>query len=133
MGADEITSTMKNSIREIITSPVTLVICFSIILVGSPYFGGPYLFFIIGSLSEGFAYGIIGMAGILVALSTLYFRNMKIRLLGNCLMILSLVIYFSEAPSGNLALTFFDIIPLITIGLFSFISINLFIRIFTGR
>jgi hypothetical protein len=133
MGADEITSVMKNNIRKIIASPVTLVVCFSIILVGSPYFGGPYLFFVIGSLSEGLAYGIIGIGGILITLSALYFRNMKIRLLGNCLMILSLAIYFSEAPSDNLAITFFDIIPLITIGLFSFISINLFIRAFADR
>jgi hypothetical protein len=121
---------MKNNIREIFTNPIVLIISFSIILIGSPYFGGPYLFFLIGSLSEGLAYGIIGITGILVALSTLFLKNMKVRFLSNCLMILSLLIYFTGAPFDNFRVTFFDIIPLLTIVLFGFISINMFVRAF---
>ncbi len=124
---------MKIRFSQVITSPIMLLLSFSIILVGSPNFGGPYLLFLIGSISQGLLYGIVGIIGIALALLGAFFPNKRVILLSICLMIISLTIHFIGAPYDNFTVTFFDVIPLITVLLFCSISAAIVIKAFSKQ
>lgn len=125
---------MKNTLLNVLSYPLTQVLSFCIILVGSPYFGGPYLFFVYGSFKEAFAYGILGMLGIAVTLVSLFAPvRGYMQVAGNMLMILSLAIFFFSSTWTNAAVTLYSIPALMTLLLFVLISIVVAYRRLAGR
>jgi hypothetical protein len=115
---------MKNKLANILSHPIIQVISFSIILVGSPYFGGPYLYFLSGSLKEGYAFGIIGMAGIALTLISMVLKARGyMQVVGLLLMILSLSIFFFSSTWTNAAVTILNIPALVTLLLFVLVSL----------
>lgn len=100
---------------QVLSHPLLQVISFSIILVGSPYFGGPYIFFIYRALLEGYTFAIIGIIAILVTLLSLFLpAKGYIQLGGLSLMIASLVVFFLSSKNFMNASTLRELIPLLT-------------------
>jgi hypothetical protein len=101
---------------QVLSHPLLQVISFSIILVGSPYFGGPYIFFIYRALLESYPFAIIGTIAILVTLLSLILpAKGYIQLGGLLLMIASLVVFFLSSQNFMNASTLREIIPLLTL------------------
>lgn len=104
---------------QVLSNPLLQVISFSIILVGSPYFGGPYIFFIYRALLEGYTFAIIGIIAILVTLVSLFLpAKGYIQLAGLALMIASLAVFFLSSQNFTNASTLRELIPLLTFLLF---------------
>jgi len=100
---------------EVLSHPLLQVISFSIILVGSPYFGGPYIFFIYRALLEGYTFAIIGIVAILVTLVSLFLPAKGYMQLGGLLlMIASLAVFFLSSQNFMNASTLRELIPLLT-------------------
>jgi len=101
---------------QVLSHPLLQVISFSIILVGSPYFGGPYIFFIYRALLEGYTFAIIGTIAILVTLLSLILpAKGYIQLGGLLLMIASLAVFFLSSQNFMNASTLREMIPLLTL------------------
>src|SRR6478752_372452 len=94
---------MENTLTRILSHQLIQVLSFSVILVGSPYFGGPYLFFVLGSFLEGYVFGILGVVGVLMTLISLKFFLQKYLQIGGLLfMIASLAVFFLSSPIGRM-------------------------------
>lgn len=125
---------MKKTLVNFLSYPLTQVLSFCIILVGSPYFGGPYLFFVYGSFKEAYVYGILGMLGIVVTLVSLFAPvRGYMQVAGNMLMILSLAVFFFSSTWTNATVTLYSIPALMTLLLFVLISILVAYRRLAGR
>lgn len=110
---------MKNQLIAILTHPVIQILSFSIILVGSPYFGGPFAYFVFGSFKEGYLFGILGIVGMLLTLVSLFLKAKGyIQMGGLLLMLSSLAIFFFSSTWTNAAITLTNTIALITLLLF---------------
>jgi hypothetical protein len=100
---------------QVLSHPLLQVISFSIILVGSQYFGGPYIFFIYRALLEGYTFAIIGIISILVTLLSLFLPAKGYMQLGGLLlMIASLAVFFLSSQNFMNASTLRELIPLLT-------------------
>lgn len=122
---------MKNILLNILSHPIAQIISFSIILVGSPYFGGPYLYFVVGSFKEGYVYGILGVIGIVVTLISLFMKAKGyMQVIGLLLMILSLAIFFFSSTWTNAVVTILNVAGLATLLLFVAICILVPLRFF---
>ncbi len=100
---------------QVLSHPLLQVISFSIILVGSPYFGGPYIFFIYRALLEGYTFAIIGIIAILVTLLSLFLPAKGYMQLGGlALMIASLAVFFLSSQNFMNTSTLRELIPLLT-------------------
>ncbi len=114
---------------KILEHPLSQLLSFSIILVGSPYFGGPYIFFVFFSSLEGFLYGILGMIGAIVTFLSIFFkRNLKVftQFLGLTLMIASLIVDFIQCRCKHGYASADSVLPLFTLLLFISISAIVF-------
>lgn len=106
---------------QILSHSVTQVISFCMVLVGSPYFGGPFGFFIYHSALEGYAYGVIGILAVVATLMAVFVKNKLgsyIQFGGLLLMVLSLGIFFFSSQHFINANTFHEALPLLTLLLF---------------
>jgi hypothetical protein len=100
---------------QFLSHPLLQVISFCIILVGSPYFGGPYGFFIYRALLEGYTFAIIGITAILLTLLSIFFPlRGYIQLVGLLLMIISLGVFFLSSQNFMNASTLKELIPLLS-------------------
>ena len=111
---------------QILSHPVSQVISFCMVLVGSPYFGGPFGFFIYHSALEGFAYGLIGILAVVVTLTAVFVKNKLgsyIQFGGLLLMLISMGIFFFSSQHFINADTFSQALPLLTLLLFLIVII----------
>lgn len=112
--------------------PVVLVIIYLLLIIEGDNFGGFYLLYLVLSLPHGVAYAVVaalGIAGVIVAFNMHLPRFALLKtvlyLLGFCLMILSLLLFFARGYSWE---TFQLGIPLSTFILFGVCSICFLIR-----
>lgn len=114
-------------IISLLSHSIAQVVSFSILLVGSPYFGGPYIFFLYHAFPEGYTFAITGIIGIVVTLISLFIKaGGYMQLLGAILMTVSLVIFFFS-PRGTInASTFYDVVPIITLVLLATVLVMVF-------
>jgi hypothetical protein len=109
----------------LLSHPVSQVISFCIILVGSPYFGGPYGYFIYNALFQKYWFAEVGAVGILLTLASLLisaqFHSLA-QLIGLLFMILSLSIFFLSSKGQN-AYSFYQWLPVLTLLLFLIIAV----------
>ena len=106
---------------QILSHPVTQTISFCMVLVGSPYFGGPFGFFIYHSALEGYVYGIVGIVAIIITLVALLLKDKigsYVQFSGLLLMLLSMGIFFFSSQHFINADTFNEALPLLTLLLF---------------
>ncbi len=110
-------------IMQFFSDPLIQVISFSVILVGSPYFGGPYIFFLYHAISESLFFAILGMLAIPVTLASKFMHAKGYtQLVGLILMIGSLIVFFVSGGFRN-AYAFRDTIPLLTLLIFVVVAV----------
>lgn len=125
---------MKNQLIRILSFPLVQILSFCIILVGSPYFGGPYLYFVFGSFKEGYAYGILGMIGIVLTLISLFIKARGyMQVAGLIIMIASLVVFFFASSWKNAKVTLLNLTALATLVLFMVVCAAVYIKIFRWK
>lgn len=125
---------MNHHLLRLLAHPLLQVLSFCIILVGSPYFGGPYLYFILGSVKEGYLYGILGIIGITLALLSLWIKAKRwTQLLSLILMLSSISVFFFSSSWQNATITLLNLPALFTLILFLFVSVAVSIKIFRWK
>ena len=108
-------------LTKILSHPVAQLFSFCILLVGSAYFGGPYIYFLWHAVQEFLAYAIFGWMGIIITICALFFQgrsNAVLQFIGGCVMVVSLLVFFFSAEHFMNMYVFRQILPLITLGLF---------------
>ncbi|MES2328766.1 MAG: hypothetical protein V4539_04125 [Bacteroidota bacterium] len=122
---------MKNPLINFFANPITQVISFSIVLVGSPIFGGPYLYFVIGAGTHGVLYGMLGIAGIILTLLSLAVKAKGfVQVAGLLLMLFSLCVLFYNDPPENREITFGNVAAIATVCLFVLACVAVIIKTF---
>lgn len=112
------------TIISLFSHPVTQIISFCIILVGSPYFGGPYGFFLYHAFLEVYPFAIIGVLAIGVTLISLFFpARGYMQLAGLLLMIASLAVFFLSSQNFMNAAAIREVLPLLTLLLFITVAV----------
>ncbi|MBN8837164.1 MAG: hypothetical protein J0I09_07895 [Sphingobacteriia bacterium] len=107
-----------------LSHPLMQIISFCFLLVGSPYFGGPFIFFLYHAFFEAYAYALIGMVAIVVTLVSLFIpAKGYLQLTGLILMVASLLVFFFSSQHFMNASVFREGAPLLTLVLFVMISI----------
>lgn len=117
--------------KKLITHPLMQLFSFSIILIGSPSFAGPYLLFVFGAGLTGIAFGWVGILAILLTATSLYQPIRKLlQPLGLLTMWISLGIYYKQAPEENIQETTAHILPMLTVIWFILISVMILFKHF---
>jgi hypothetical protein len=116
----------------IVRNPVLLILSFLFIIISGEHWGGFYLLYILLSLPHGSVHAILGVAGIIL-LTTAYLKyeqgkispvSTVINILGLLLLILSLFLFFFNDKQGYNSGTFYQMVPLVSIGIFLTITIS---------
>lgn len=106
---------MKNSLIHLLTQPIVQIIVFSWILVGSAYFGGFYLYFLIGGISSGEFYAIIGCLGILILAIQQFYPKKVLQAIGSACLVGSLLLFYFGQVNGPKHISFTEILPLLSL------------------
>jgi hypothetical protein len=114
-------------LENIFAHPLLQLVSFSILLVGSAYFGGPYIYFLFHAAQEGYIYGIIGALAIIVTIVAIFYSNRYVQVAGLALMVLSLMVFFIGGKLSN-AYTFHQIVPFLTLALFIGVSVAISLK-----
>lgn len=120
---------MKNSFLRMLTHPIIQLISFSWILVGSAHFGGPYLFFVAGGVTDAELYAIVGVAGIVLLGLLVFYPKPVFQLLATICCIVSLLLFFVGSANDHAHTSFSEILPLITLILFCLIQILVILKL----
>lgn len=123
------------TIRKILSHPLLQLIAFCIILVGSPYFGGPYVYFLYHAVREALPYAIIGWIGIAITISGLFFRSKRenvLQFIGAAIMVVSLLVFFFSSENFMNMYAFKEVLPLMTLLLFALVVAFVFQKFIKG-
>ncbi len=120
----------------IITHPLLLIASFLFILISGEHLGGFYLMYILIALPHGGIHALLALTGIvlLVFSYSIYKRANKIFLvptldiLGVCCLVFSLFFFFHRDKRGYNDGTFEQLVPQITLVLFSLLSLLFIIK-----
>ncbi len=116
-------------LERIFSHPLMQLISFSILIVGSAYFGGPYIYFLFHAIQEGYLYAIVGVLAFLTTLVAIFYSNRYIQITGLALMLLSLTIFFIGGKLAN-TYAFRDLVPFVTLALFVAVSATIAVKFF---
>lgn len=116
-------------LERIFSHPLLQLVSFSILIVGSAYFGGPYIYFLFHAIQEGYLYAIVGVLAFVTTLIAIFYSNKYVQITGLGLMLLSLAIFFIGGKLAN-TYAFHDIIPFITLALFVAVSATISVKFF---
>jgi len=120
---------------KLITHPVTLIICFSLVLISGEHIGGFYLLYILLGLPHGAIHSVLALGGIAILL----FSNYKykriftfliepfLNITGVVLLSLSLFLFFYKDDQHYNYSTFNQTVPLITIAVFVLLIVSFFV------
>jgi hypothetical protein len=112
-------------ILKILGHPLMQLFSFCVLLVGSPYFGGPYVFFLYHGVQEVLAYAIFGWMGIALTLCAFFFsgRGMAVlQFIGLCVMVVSLVVFVFSGEHFMNIWVWRQLVPVLTLVLFGFVA-----------
>ena len=118
-------------VMKFITHPYLMIFVFCCILVSGEHWGGFYLVYLLLALPHGGIHSIFAVLGVGMLLFSFhkYMRTKTfliesvLNILGNLLLVFSLVLFFHNDREGYNAGTFEQAVPIITLILFSLISI----------
>ncbi len=105
--------------------PLMQLFSFCILLVGSAYFGGPYIFFLYHAVQELLAYAIFGWMAIVLTVCALFFTGRGeavLQFIGVVLMVVSLLVFIFSAEHMMNIYVWRQLIPLLTLALFAFMA-----------
>lgn len=108
-------------IKNILEHPLTQLLSFSIVLVGSAYFGGPFIWFIYHAVQEMLLYAIVGSIALVITFASVFIGGTKrvlIQFIGACLMVLSLLIFFFSSQHFMNMYVYRQALPVLTLLLF---------------
>lgn len=116
---------------KIISHPITLIICFLLILISGQHLGGFYLLYIVLGLPHGAIHSVLASAGIGILLfcdikyksGSHYLIVPWLNIISLLLLILSLFLFFYNDRDHYNYGTFYQTVPLIIMGLFAIVAI----------
>lgn len=110
---------------KILSHPLAQCLSFCLILTGSPYFGGPYIYFLYHAVQEGLPYALTGWAGIMCTLAALPFPRIGrwLQFAGLGLMILSLVLLAFGSQHFMAIYAWLELLPALTVLLFTVVAV----------
>jgi amino acid transporter len=116
----------------ILTHTYTIIASFLIILISGENFGGFYLLYLLMALPHGGVHALLALFGIAVMIiAKNYFRERKnplligtLNIFGVLLLLLSLFFFFYNDKGKYNYGTFYDLVPQITLIIFSIISVS---------
>lgn len=121
---------------KVLTHPLSLVICFLLIMISGEHLGGFYLLYLLLALPHGSLYSLLGISGALILLVNYY--GMKkvlsryffifINIAGSFLLAWSLYTFFKNDTGHYNYGTFSQAVPIITLTLFGIVFISFFIN-----
>lgn len=120
---------MKNTLFKILTQPIVQIIVFSWILVGSAYFGGFYLYFLVGGISRGEGYAITGCLGIAVLSVQQFYAKKLLQAIGSACLIGSLFNFYFGQVNGPKHISFTEILPLLSLISFCVIQVLVLLKL----
>lgn len=118
----------------ILSHPLTLIFCFSIILISGESWGGPYLEYVLLGLHGHVLHSYLALAGIAVVFLSYakykaggYPISLILNVLGLGLMLYALMVFFIRSHGYNAA-TFHQFIPVASIILFGLVALLFLVR-----
>lgn len=102
---------------------------FCIILVGSAYFGGPYIWFLYHAVQELYSYAVFGWMAIVITLASVFMRGYGrtvMQFIGACLMVVSLLVFFFSSEGFMNMYVYRQLLPLLTLALFVAVIVFVF-------
>lgn len=107
----------------IITHPVTLIICFLLVMVSGQHFGGFYLLYILLALPHGSVHSVLAVAGITILLFSNYKYKRQfsfkieplLNITGVLMLLFSLYLFFYNDKGHYNYGTFYQIVPIISL------------------
>lgn len=109
------------NIRKIAGHPLMQLFSFCIVLVGSAYFGGPYIWFLYHAVQELYTYAIFGCLAVIITLISALMRGygrIVTQFIGACLMAVSLLMFFFSSEHFMNMYVYRQVWPLLTLVLF---------------
>ena len=118
-------------ILNVLTHPFVLIISFLLILISGQHFGGFYFMYLLFALPHGGMHAIFGFTGILMILSSYYkFKRMRqyriesvLNIAGLLFLLSSIFFFFYNDKKGYNYQTFDQIVPILSLVLFTVISL----------
>lgn len=117
-------------ISKIIQNPLLLIVSFLFIVISGESFGGFYLLYLLLALPHGSLHSLLAVLGIVILISV-YIKNgsgtnaatlVIINTTGVACLVSSLLIFFLNDKEGYNNGTFHQLIPLLSLIIFSFIA-----------
>lgn len=108
-------------LSKILSHPLMQLFSFCVILVGSAYFGGPYIWFLYHAVQEVYAYAVFGCLALAITVAAIFFRGRGqavLQFIGACVMVLSLLIFFFSSAHFMNMYVYRQVLPLLTLGVF---------------
>jgi membrane-bound ClpP family serine protease len=115
----------------IITHPYTTIISFCMIMISGQHLGGFYLLYLLLALPHGGIHALLALFGVMLLLISynkykrkkLYLIENIINVIGIILLILSLYLFFYNDKEHYNYSTFYQLLPQITLIIFSIIAV----------
>lgn len=108
-------------ILKIFSHPLMQLFAFCILLVGSPYYGGPYIFFLYHAVQEILAYAVLGWMAIVMSACAVFFSGRGVAVLqfiAAVLMFVSLVVFIFSSERFMNIYVWRQLVPILTLLLF---------------
>lgn len=106
---------------KIFSHPALQLLSFAFLLVGSAYYGGPYIFFLYHGVQEVLSYAIVGWMGIVITTAGLFFSGRSqavLQFIGLCVMAVSLLVFIFSAERLMNIWVWRQLVPLLTLLVF---------------
>lgn len=110
------------------THPTTLILSFFFIIIIGEHWAGFYLWYLLMSLFHGVTYAIVGLIGfLLIIIGSYQIKNSKaiiffLNIIGAFFMDGSLFLFFALDDSNYNIGTFYQVVPVVLIGLFTLVN-----------
>lgn len=108
-------------LSKILSHPLMQLFSFCFILVGSAYFGGPYIWFLYHAAQEIGSYAVFGCMAVVITLVSVFmsgYGRAVMQFIGACLMTLSLLVFFFSSENFMNMYVYRQVLPLLTLALF---------------
>ena len=123
---------------KIISHPITLIICFSLVLISGEHLGGFYLLYILLGLPHAAIHSLLAVGGITILLFANYKYKREfsyliepiLNITGVIFLSLSLILFFYNDKSQYNYSTFYQTIPQLSLVLFGIVIVSFLINNF---
>lgn len=116
---------------KIVSNPYTLTISFLFIIISGQHLGGFYIIYLLLALPHFGIYAILALIGILLLLITFHSKKLKssitgpiVNIVGALMLSASIFLFFYTDNEHYNYGTFYQLVPLVTLILFSIISLT---------